>query len=167
MRGCSPSRTHTHKHTCTHSHRVLIWLAQERNSVIRMSRSLDMNPKTVGSVQSNQVIKLIIWEELYSKTYYLPGVKWLSGPQRPDGLVWLGRGGWREEWLGERERDEDERGDSRMGEDGRPEVRLRGENRRMERRSRKRRRTGEGDSYLWAITPLRFVTKSCINIRTS
>lgn len=84
------SRSYTHIHTRTHTHSVNL-TCQEGNSVIRLSRSLDMNLKTAGSVQSNQVIKLIIWEELYSKTYYLPGVKWLSGPQRPDGLVWLGR----------------------------------------------------------------------------
>lgn len=89
---CCNEEFFLHIYTLTHSVNLT---CQEGNNVIRMSRSLDMNPKTVGSVQSNQVIKLIIWEELYSKTYYLLGVKWLSGPQRPDGLVWLGRGGWR------------------------------------------------------------------------
>lgn len=68
------TRTHTHVHTHTHTRSVNL-TCQEGNSAIRMSRSLDMNPKTVGSMQSNQVIKLIICKQLYSKTYYLPGVK--------------------------------------------------------------------------------------------
>lgn len=62
---------------------------------------------------------------------------------------------------------EDVRGDrGEMGE----EVRSRGEGRGEGREEKdgetfeeERRRAGEGDSYLWAITPLCFVTKSCIN----
>lgn len=60
---------------------------------------------------------------------------------------------------------EDVRGDrGEMGE----EVRSRGEGRGREEKDgetfkEERRRAGEGDSYLWAITPLCFVTKSCIN----
>lgn len=91
-----------------------------------------------------------------------------SSKARWPGLTWQrwleGRGA-----VGAREGLQDEEGDSGMGEDGQPEVRLRGENRRMERRSRRRRRrrwwrAGEGESCLWAITSLRFVTKSGINI---
>lgn len=54
---CCNEELFSHTYTLTHSVNLT---CQEGNSVIRMSRSLDMNPKTVGSVQSNQVIKLII-----------------------------------------------------------------------------------------------------------
>lgn len=124
----------THAHTHTHSVNLT---RQEGNSVIRLSRSLDMNLKTVGSVQSNQVIKLIIWEELYSKTYYLWGVKWLSGPQRPDGLVWLDRRGKREEEARKYEGGgEETRGGSEQMEDG-------GKTRRLEERERTEMKWGE------------------------
>lgn len=134
-----------------------------------------MNLKTVGSMQSNQVIKLIIWEELYSKTYYLPGVKWLSGPQRPDGLVWLGRREKEEVVGGKGVEESMQRKGTEMG--GRFKEVIKTEWRRTEReqgskgvwkkmwrkckRKKRRRKVGrqegeQGDSRVWAVSFLSF-----------